>query len=127
MKSKRFVLKNDFESFIDHFYHIYEQIKNDIEEIKKNLLISKSPEEKVISKLLESDLGQISYTGKVKKINDHKYLIFCPFHDEKTPSFMLNNLTHEYYCFSCGQKGKYDPANIKLNDEQLFQPIKKIN
>lgn len=29
----------------------------------------------------------------------------CPFHNEKTPSFTLNNQKGFYYCFGCGAKG----------------------
>ncbi len=33
------------------------------------------------------------------------YVGLCPFHDEKTPSFNVNNQEQLYYCFGCGQGG----------------------
>jgi DNA primase len=29
----------------------------------------------------------------------------CPFHDEKTPSFQVDDTRQSYYCFGCGAKG----------------------
>ncbi|HEV7348717.1 CHC2 zinc finger domain-containing protein [Telluribacter sp.] len=37
-------------------------------------------------------------------IHQHRK-IFCPFHEEKTPSLVLYPQTNTYYCFGCGKRG----------------------
>ncbi len=41
----------------------------------------------------------------------------CPFHDEKSPSFSVNDELGLYYCFGCGQKG--DAITFLREKEQL--------
>src|SRR5271154_248850 len=33
------------------------------------------------------------------------YKALCPFHDEKTPSFVIQKGDHHYHCFGCGAHG----------------------
>lgn len=33
------------------------------------------------------------------------YKALCPFHEEKTPSFIINRGDHHYHCFGCGAHG----------------------
>lgn len=35
----------------------------------------------------------------------NEYLGVCPFHDEKTPSFTVNDIKKFYHCFGCGAHG----------------------
>ena len=67
--------------------------------------------------------------------------IFCPFHNEKTPSLKLYDGNRGFYCFGCGEHGSvidfvmryfcldFQSAIIKLNDDfRLGLPIgKKID
>jgi DNA primase len=41
---------------------------------------------------------------KLKK-SGKNYMACCPFHQEKTPSFSVNNEKQFYYCFGCGAGG----------------------
>ena len=47
---------------------------------------------------LASDRVQLKHTGK-------EHVGLCPFHQEKTPSFHINDEDGLYYCFGCGAKG----------------------
>ena len=39
------------------------------------------------------------------KRSGSNYKACCPFHDEKTPSFNVNEPKQYYYCFGCGASG----------------------
>ena len=38
------------------------------------------------------------------QLNGRKRSICCPFHDDRSPSFLLN-LENGYYCFGCNKRG----------------------
>ncbi len=44
----------------------------------------------------------------------------CPFHDEKTPSFMVSPAKQLYKCFGCGASGK--PVKFIMEHEKLSYP-----
>ncbi len=44
----------------------------------------------------------------------------CPFHDEKTPSFVVNPSRGNYHCFGCGVHG--DSINFVMEYEKLSYP-----
>ncbi len=48
------------------------------------------------------------------------YLGLCPFHDEKTPSFMVSLVKGIYKCFSCGVAG--GGINFVMDHEKLTYP-----
>jgi len=43
----------------------------------------------------------------IVKTSGNKYLALCPFHEEKTPSFTVNQDKQFYHCFGCGAHGDY--------------------
>ncbi|MCK9371954.1 MAG: DNA primase [Sulfuricurvum sp.] len=44
----------------------------------------------------------------------------CPFHDEKSPSFVVNPARQKYHCFGCGVGG--DSINFVMEYEKLSYP-----
>lgn len=54
------------------------------------------------------------------------YIACCPFHDEKTPSFVVSPNKQLYYCFGCEAKG--DGINFVMEYEKLtfFEAIERI-
>lgn len=49
-------------------------------------------------------LAVIEQYVDLKKAGQH-YRGLCPFHSEKTPSFMVNPLRETFHCFGCGTGG----------------------
>lgn len=56
------------------------------------------------AKALEEIKGKIKLEPKAEE----KYLGLCPFHEEKTPSFMVNMKSGMWNCFGCGAYGTMD-------------------
>ncbi len=48
------------------------------------------------------------------------YKALCPFHNERTPSFMVSQTKGIYKCFSCGEAG--DAIRFLMNHEQMSYP-----
>ena len=44
----------------------------------------------------------------------------CPFHDDRTPSFMVSPAKNICHCFACGEGGS--PLNFIMKHEQLSYP-----
>ncbi len=59
--------------------------------------------------------------GRVKlKKSGRNYTARCPFHDEKTPSFSVNQEKQFYYCFGCGASG--NAIGFIMNYENIDFP-----
>ena len=55
---------------------------------------------------LASLVGEkVTWDNKKSKPNQGDYWAPCPFHDEKTASFHVDDQKGFYYCFGCQQKG----------------------
>ena len=52
-----------------------------------------------------TDLVEIVQARIALKRRGHNYLACCPFHNEKSPSFNVNQAKQFYYCFGCGAHG----------------------
>ncbi|HLX54710.1 MAG TPA: CHC2 zinc finger domain-containing protein [Aquella sp.] len=51
----------------------------------------------------------------------YDFAVLCPFHEEKTPSFLINKDEGLYYCLSCEKKGK-------INDsEEILRIIENVS
>lgn len=71
-----------------------------------------------------SDL--ISKKIKLKK-RGNDYLGLCPFHNEKTPSFTVNNSKNFYHCFGCGEHGDIFSFAMKVYNLDYKTAIIKIS
>jgi hypothetical protein len=66
------------------------------------------------------------YLSSVKKLGGSEYQAFCPFHEDKNPSFCFNNDSGQYFCHGCGKKG--DPFHFyaKMNGWDTKRDFGKI-
>lgn len=47
----------------------------------------------------------------LKQTRRGKWLGLCPFHEEKTPSFTVDDNTNTFKCFGCGARGWVSPQH----------------
>ena len=50
----------------------------------------------------------------------------CPFHNEKTPSFSVNEEKGFYHCFGCGEHGDIISFTMKSNNIDFVEAIKEL-
>lgn len=53
----------------------------------------------------------------------HPYRL-CPFHNEKTPSFVVYPETQSFYCFGCGAGGDVITFIKKINNVDYIEAVK---
>src|ERR1700752_4134668 len=56
----------------------------------------------------------------LKRRSGAEYAGLCPFHNEKTPSFTVNDKKGFYHCFGCGEHG--DAVGFVMKTEGLSCP-----
>ncbi|MBR5741139.1 MAG: DNA primase [Firmicutes bacterium] len=67
----------------------------------------------------------ISRVVPLKKAGTN-YKACCPFHNEKTPSFMVNEDRQTYYCFGCGEHGDVIKFVEKYYNLDFKDAVKKL-
>jgi len=65
-------------------------------------------------------LSDVIQRAVVLKKKGNEFLGLCPFHNEKTPSFTVNDQKHFYHCFGCGAHGTV--FDYLINRENLNFP-----
>ncbi|EKD27258.1 MAG: hypothetical protein ACD_79C00781G0002 [uncultured bacterium] len=50
----------------------------------------------------------------------------CPFHNEKTPSFIVNRIRQQFHCFGCGASGDVFTYTMKNEGLTFVESVKKI-
>ncbi|MCK9267898.1 MAG: DNA primase [Alkaliphilus sp.] len=67
----------------------------------------------------------ISQYIQVKKVGS-SYKALCPFHNEKTPSFFINQEKQFYKCFGCGEGGNVINFIMKMESLSFIESIKLL-
>lgn len=68
----------------------------------------------------------VSQSVKLKKIGMHKWRGVCPFHNEKTPSFYLDQHFQNFKCFGCGVSGDILTFVEKTESLEFFESVKML-
>ncbi len=81
-----------------------------------------------ISQLVSSNniIDIISSKVNLKKVGKY-YKSFCPFHDEKNPSFIVNKDKQFFYCFGCKISGNIIDFLMKINNYNFLDAIKELS
>lgn len=65
------------------------------------------------------------YVG-LKKAGANEYKCCCPFHQEKTPSFMVNRSKQIFKCFGCGAGGNVFAFLMKYENDTFPEAVQKL-
>ena len=65
-----------------------------------------------------------NYVSLKKSGKSHKGL--CPFHQEKTPSFMVDGQKQMFYCFGCGEGGNIFTFIMKMEKTNFPETVKLL-
>ena len=66
-------------------------------------------------------------SSKVKLVRKgREYQACCPFHNEKTPSFTVNEAKGFYHCFGCGAHGDIIKFEMEANNLPFIEAVEKL-
>ena len=66
-------------------------------------------------------------SSKVKLVRKgREYQACCPFHNERTPSFTVNEAKGFYHCFGCGAHGDIIKFEMEANNLPFMDAIRKL-
>src|SRR5262245_32676952 len=72
------------------------------------------------------DLVEVLSSHVELKRSGSSYKGLCPFHDEKTPSFMIQKGDTHYHCFGCGAHGdaiQFLMTHLKMSFMEAVQNL----
>ena len=77
---------------------------------------------------LRARLSVVDVVGRVVPLtrNGQNYWGCCPFHNEKTPSFSVNEEKGFYHCFGCGEHGDIISFTMKHNNLDFKAAITEL-
>ena len=73
-----------------------------------------------------ADIVKIIGSYVTLKKNGHRYVGLCPFHTEKTPSFVVYPETQSFYCFGCGAGGDVITFIKKISNLEYVEAVKLL-
>lgn len=77
---------------------------------------------------LRSRISIVDVVGAKVKLTKkgREYQACCPFHNEKTPSFTVNEAKGFYHCFGCGAHGDIIKFEMEANNLPFIDAVQKL-
>ena len=77
---------------------------------------------------LRSRISIVDVVGAKVKLTrkGREYTACCPFHNEKTPSFTVNEAKGFYHCFGCGAHGDIIKFEMEANNLPFMDAVQKL-
>lgn len=82
------------------------------------------PHEYIEELVQRSDIVDIVQSYVQLRHRGRTYTGLCPFHNEKTPSFVVYPETQSFYCFGCGAGGDVITFIKKINNVDYLEAVK---
>ena len=83
--------------------------------------------ENIIEQIRENaDIVEIASGYINLKKTGRNYKALCPFHVEKTPSFIVNSEKHIFHCFGCGVGGNVFNLVMKMENITFIESVKLL-
>ena len=81
--------------------------------------------------IIETIKARISISSLVKRyfpivLKGNKKWIICPFHNDKNPSMMLDDISGRFYCFGCGKSGSIFDFLEEYEHISFYEALKKL-
>lgn len=68
--------------------------------------------------MIKDIIEVVSESVKLEK-RGKRHIGLCPFHSEKTPSFVVSSEAQEFFCFGCGAAGDLSDFIEMMSKEKV--------
>jgi len=88
--------------------------------------VARIPEETIEQVLAATDIVDLVGSYFPLKRAGANFKTLCPFHNEKTPSFMVNPARQSFHCFGCGEGGSAIGFVMRYENLPFVDAVRKL-
>jgi len=88
--------------------------------------VARIPEETIEQVLAATDIVDLIGSYFPLKRAGANFKALCPFHNEKTPSFMVNPARQSFHCFGCGEGGSAIGFVMRYENLPFVDAVRKL-